>query len=265
MNSCLYQSRVAHARLAPRKNSFNYSVFYCWVDLDDLSELDRSSCLLSVNRRGIYSIHESDHLQSSRGRLKSDVMDWVRKRGIELAPDCRIRLLTLPRFLGYVFNPVSFFYCYDSADELICGVAEVGNTFHEKKLYLLPRQADHANVAAARVPKEFYVSPFLSLDVEFDFKLTAPGDTVDIRVDDYEQDQKVLVTSLVGQRQPSTTAQLLKLTALCPAVTAKVIFLIHWQALLLWIKGIRWLAKADRPERQTNVLNPHPSIARTRS
>lgn len=265
MNSCLYQSRVAHARLAPSRHAFEYMVFYCWIDLDELRDLDRKSSLFAVNRRGLYSFHESDHLQSSPGNLKTDIIHWLRKQNVSLPDTCRIRLITLPRFLGYVFNPVSFIYCYDEQDQLICGIAEVGNTFGEKKLYLLPKNPHSPDVARARMPKQFYVSPFSDLDVEFEFEMATPTEKLEVRVDDFEAGSKVFISSLTGKRLNFATSQLAKLTALCPAVTAKVIALIHWQALLLWIKGFRWFAKADRPERQTNVLNPHPSIARTRS
>lgn len=265
MKSCLYQSRIAHARLAPSRHSFEYTVFYCWIDLDELPELDRKSRLFGVNRRALYSFHESDHLQSSPGNLKLDIVRWLNQQDVQLPETCRVRLITLPRFLGYVFNPVSFFYCYNENEDLLCGVAEVGNTFGEKKLYLLPKNQASPDLAGARLPKQFYVSPFSDLDVEFEFEMAAPTDRLKIRVDDFAAGQKALVTSLAGQRRPFTGGQLAKLTALCPAVTAKVILLIHWQAFLLWLKGFRWFAKADRPESQTNVLNPHPSITRTRS
>ncbi len=265
MNSCLYQSRVAHARLAPARHAFEYSVFYCWIDLDELSEVDRQSRLFGVNRRALYSFHEEDHLQSSPGNLKTDIIQWLKLQNVEVPADCRIRVVTLPRFLGYVFNPVSFIYCYDAAENLLCGIAEVGNTFGEKKLYLLPRKSSSRDAAFARVPKRFYVSPFSDLDVEFEFEMAAPADKLNVRVDDYEGGEKVFLSTLAGQRRPLTTSQLTKLTVSCPAVTAKVIFLIHWQALLLWMKGFRWFAKADRPERQTNVLNPHTTIAGNRT
>lgn len=265
MNSCLYQSRVAHARFAPRRHAFEYTVFYCWIDLDELPELDRQSKLFAANRFALYSFHESDHLGSSAGNLKRDITRWCEQHGVTLPHDCRIRILTLPRFLGYLFNPVSFIYCYDEQENLLCAIAEVGNTFGEKKLYLIPKRESSPQVALARMPKQFYVSPFSDLDVEFEFELTTPTDDLHVRVDDFENGNKVLVSSLAGQRRPFSTGQLAKLTAFCPAVTAKVIFLIHWQAFLLWLKGCRWFAKSDRPESQTNVLNPHPSIARTRS
>jgi len=265
VNSCLYQSRVAHARLAPSRHSFEYSVFYCLIDLDELQQLARNSRLFGVNRPALYSFNETDHLESSPGQLKTDVIRWLGKQDVSLPDDCRIRLLTLPRFMGYVFNPVSFYYCHDGNDNLICAVAEVGNTFGEKKLYLLPASDRTSQTAIARLPKEFYVSPFSDLDVEFEFELPAPDKSLTARVDDFANGEKVLVTSLSGQRRPLTTRDLLALTAVCPAVTAKVILLIHWQAFLLWFKGFRWFAKADRPESQTDVLNPHPSIARTRT
>jgi uncharacterized protein len=266
MNGCLYQSRVAHARLFPAKHAFEYTVFYCWIDLDEFPETDRASCLFSVNRPGIYSFHESDHLQSSPGNLKNAVVGWLANRDVRLPETVRIRLLTLPRFMGYVFNPVSFFFCYNEDNSLICAIAEVGNTFGETKLYLLPLKGDgDEKRAGARLPKHFYVSPFSNLDVDFDFDLMAPERSVSVRVDDYAGDRKVLVTSLEGERAELSTASLLQQTAMCPAVTAKVIFLIHWQALRLWLKGFRWFAKKDRPDQQTDVLKSHDSNVRSQT
>lgn len=265
MNSCLYQSRVSHARLAPARHAFEYTVFYCLVDLDELSGLERRSRLFAVNGPAFYSFHEADHMESGPGQLKVDVIRWLGKQQVNLPNNCRIQLLTLPRFMGYVFNPVSFYYCYGGDGSLICAIAEVGNTFGEKKLYLLPKSDRNDETAIARLPKEFYVSPFSDLDVEFEFELPAPDKSLTARVDDFANGEQVLVTSLSGRRRPLTTRDLLALTAVCPAVTAKVILLIHWQAFLLWFKGFRWFAKADRPEGQTDVLNPHPSLARTKT
>lgn len=265
MNSCLYESRVAHTRLSPARHSFEYSVFYCWIDLDELGQVDRQTRLFGVNRPALYAFHEADHFESSPGNLKADIIQWLKLQDVAVPENCRIRLITLPRCLGYVFNPVTFIYCYDAQDQLLCGIAEVGNTFGEKKLYLLPLQDTPAGGARARMPKQFYVSPFSDLDVEFEFELLPPNDKLNVRVDDFEDSKKVFLSTLFGTRRPLTTSQLTKLTAVCPAVTAKVILLIHWQAFLLWLKGFRWFAKADRPESQINVRNPHPSIAGNRS
>ena len=260
MISCLYDCQVRHARLVPKPNSFSYRVFYLYLDLDELEEVRRRSALLAVNRGSIYSFWEKDHWPIGGGTLKQRVVNWLNDQGSGLPADVRIRLVTLPRAFGYVFNPVSFFFCFDADGKPRAAVAEVANTFGESKLYLLPDpRREPGGGFDLRMPKEFYVSPFIDLDVDFEFRLDVPDHQLDLRVDDWEGEQPILKTALRGTRRELTTGNLLRLTLLCPMITVKVISLIHWQALLLWLKNIPWFTKAARPERQRKVMNPHRS------
>src|ERR1700679_1550881 len=100
-----------------------------FLDLDELDSVPRKTFLFSRNRRNFYAFRDADHLPSGGGSLKENVTAYLASNGIGLARDARIMLLTLPRVLGYIFNPVSFYFCFDAAGEPICAVAEVGNTF----------------------------------------------------------------------------------------------------------------------------------------
>jgi uncharacterized protein len=192
---------------------------------------------------------------------KATLLAWVASQGLPLPADTRVLLLTHCRVFGYIFNPVSFYFCLDAHDRPLCAVAEVGNTFGELKPFLLgPEHFDGEGRFRRVVPKHFYVSPFFALDLAFDFKLRVPGEQLDIHIDDREGDRPVLLTALTGRRIPLTDANLARLTLKYPLVTLRVITLIHWHAMKLWWKNVPWHRKAANPHLQQGVFNPHESL-----
>lgn len=259
--SCLYAGTVMHARRSPRVHRFRHGLFLVHLDLDELDELDRNLRLFSRNRSNLYEFRDSDHLpppagQTSAGGVRSALVAWLGAEGVAVPDDARISLLTLPRVLGYVFNPVSFYFVHTADGTPLTAVAEVGNTFGEMKPYVVP--PDPAGGGFRRVvPKEFYVSPFSDLDLRFDFRLQPPGESLELAVDDLAADgSEVLISRLEGRRLPLDDATLLRLTGRYPLVTIRVITLIHWHALRLWSRRLPWHRKADRPEAQRGVLHP---------
>jgi DUF1365 family protein len=197
----------------------------------------------------------------SVGSLKANVLAYLARNGVPFDRGGRIMLLTLPRVLGYIFNPVSFYFCFDAAGAPVCAVAEVGNTFREMKLFLLRAgELDNKETFRKIAPKHFYVSPFSSLELSFDFKLRIPGEALEIHIDDRDGDEKVLLSTLSGRRAVLSNARLLWFSFKYPMVTLKVIFLIHWHALRLYLKRIPYYRKAANPARQCDVLNPHPTL-----
>ena len=165
----------------------------------------------------------------------------------------RIHLLTLPRLLGYTFNPISIFFCFDSNDRPLTSVVQVGNTFGELKPYLVPLDESGSGFHI-RVPKNYYVSPFSPLDLTFDFRFKNPGERLHIAIDEYQGDQKILLSALTGRRTELTNSNLARLTLAFPLVTLKIIFLIHWEALRLWLKGIPFRMKESRTEQQKGAF-----------
>ncbi len=169
----------------------------------------------------------------------------------------KIFLLTNLRTLGHQFNPVSFYYVYEN-EQPVCCVAEIGNTFGEMKLFLLGNETLQKNLFLYRTKKYFYVSPYIEHDVEFDFQLALPTDKLNIRIDDYKEGRRFFIATLTGVKKKLTQFQLIWYAIRFPFITVKVITLIHWQAMLLWLKKIPYQKKADNDNLQRDVLRKYP-------
>jgi uncharacterized protein len=259
LRSCIYECTVMHHRLVPRRHEFRYRIFMFALDLDEIDAAATRVRGFSRNRWNLYTFRDRDHVSIVPGTVKENVMAYLSQNGVTLPDGARVLLVTLPRILGYIFNPVSFYFCTAATGEPLCTVAQVGNTFGEMKLYLLGKPAADG-IYRLITPKHFYVSPFSKLDLEFDFKLREPGEHLEIHIDDREGERPTLLSALTGRRAPLTSARLAWLTLKYPLLTLRVIFLIHWNALLLWLKGVPWFAKTARPEDQRAVLRPHASL-----
>lgn len=280
LRSCFYEARVMHHRLEPRRHRFEYGIFLACLDLDELDRLDARSRWFSRNRRNWLEFRDADHLPHPDGTpgtpgipgtpgdadprpdTRRSLAAWLARNGVTLAETDRVLLLTLPRIAGYVFNPVSFYFCTRAGGEPVCAVAEVGNTFGELKPYLVPLKPGGRDGGVFRLvaPKHYYVSPFTALDVCFDFQLRMPGAGLRIAVNDVHDGRNLLVTTLTGTRRPFTDAEAMRLALRHPLVTVKVITAIHWHALRLWLKRVPWHAKSGRPDLQRGVFRPHASI-----
>ncbi len=279
MTSSLYECQVMHARFAPRPHRFLYRIFLFAFDLDELDELNRRVPFFSTGRRNLYSFRDSDFLPTSealhnrtaeprRARhdaaagLKQRVVSHLADHGVDLTGG-RVVLVALPRVAGYLFNPVSFYFCYDHAGTPVAALAEVTNTFKEMKPYFLgpDTQAAARGEFRVRVPKHFYVSPYSDVDVAFDFTLRTPGDRLAVQIDDYVAGERTLTSVLTGTRRDLTGARLAWFTLKYPLITLRVISLIHWQAFRLWFKRVPWFAKTARPADQRDLYRPHSSVA----
>ena len=200
MKSCLYECDVMHARFEPSAHRFSYRIFMFALDLDEVPDLARRLSFFSLGRPNLYSFREADYLPlheaghnpsgpavqpCSGAGLRARVEALAAAHGVNLAGG-RVLLVTLPRVLGYLFNPVSFYFCLDRDGRPAAAIAEVTNTFREMKPYFLrpdPAAASRGEFRL-RVPKHFYVSPFSDVDVAFDFHLHLPGDRLAVQIDD---------------------------------------------------------------------------------
>ena len=264
-----------HARFAPRRHRFAYRAFYLAVDLDELPALRNRFRLLSVDGRNLFSFNDRDFLPvaepvhnrrsesafavASGAPLRERVEAVLASHGLS-ARGGRVELVAMPRMLGYLFNPVSFFFCYDRDGAPVATVVEVTNTFREIKVYVLGPTTLSGGAFRLRVPKHFYVSPFSDVDVSFDFRLRPAGDMLDIRIDDYEDGQRTFTSGLTGSFRTLSDARLAWYLVAYPLLTARVIALIHWQAFRLALKRTPWYRKGARATTQYDLRRPHISV-----
>ena len=280
MRSQIYECAILHARFLPTAHRFLYRIFMLSIDLDELEEVHRRTRLFSLNRGNLFSLRECDFLPltetkhnstspdqgdfnpADRPTLKQRVLTYLRTHDVAVENDATVQLITLPRMLGYRFNPVSFYFIRDADGDPIAAITEVTNTFHEMKPFLLRPETLTADGFKFRVPKNFYVSPFTDVDVEFDFRLRLPSHRLAIQIDDYIDGQRTLTTSLTGPARPLTDGALAWFLLKYPLLTLRVISLIHWHAMRLWFKRVPWFAKAAKPAAQTDLYRPHQSLIR---
>ena len=229
----LYKAKIFHKRFLPRVNKFTYSGFYIKFSLEKLNELD--SLLFNVNRFNLFSFYEKDHGYRDGSSLELWANDILGTAGVKHFSGS-IVLQTFPRIIGYVFNPVCFWYCYDG-DKLIAVICEVNNTFGESHSYVIK---PGENQTTYTLPKEFHVSPFYDINGEYKFDFTK-NNTVKI---DYYFDKKLqLCTGINGIEIPWNDLNLLKTFIQHPFFTALVIILIHYQALKLFFKKNKYFSK----------------------
>jgi len=263
MNSCLYKARVMHNRLAPKVHRFHYDVFMFYLDLDEIDTLHKRIKFMSRNRFNLFNFRDRDHLQLPREKpdtsknIKQHITDYLLANGVDIGKG-RIMVLTNLCTLGYQFNPVSFYFCYDEQGEPVCSIVEVCNTFLEMKPYFLGNDVLQGDCFKLNTEKYFYVSPFIDIDTNFDFDLRIPGDRLQLKIDDYDKaGDRFFISTLSGERKPLKDSTLLLYFFSFPLITLKVISLIHWQALKLWLKKIPFHKKEDDLELQKEVYRPH--------
>jgi len=250
----LYFGKVMHARLRPVRHRFSYRVASLLIDLDRLDEAAQQSRLFAVNRAGLFSFREIDHGECNGESLSRYVRRVAAERGIELSGG-RILLLCYPRLFGYTFNPLSIYFCYSASGELALLIYEVRNTFREIHPYVLQVEGGHGrnDVIRQNQAKQFYVSPFIEMEMRYHFRISPPGEQIRVRILETDEGGPVFAAAFSGRRHVLTSRSLLGAFLAIPLLTFKVVAAIHWEALRLWLKGAPLVPRSRSAIRATTA------------
>ena len=242
----LYTGTLRHRRFRPREHQFTYKLFMAWLDIDRIPELMAKSPWTSYNRFNWASFEERDHFGDPRLPLRERVAQDARTHGVPL-PAGPIFLLTHLRYLGYCFNPISLYFCYNSAGKLETVLAEVNSTFGESRNYWLSEanQSGAANSFQYQTPKALHVSPFMKMELDYIFTFTAPEEHLVAHMQTLDGGDCFFDATLDLSREPWTAPALHRALVSYPLMTAKVIAAIHWQALRLYLKKVPVFSKPD--------------------
>ena len=233
MNSCIYNGIVTHKRFKPVKHFLKYKTFSFFIDLDEIEKLDKNNIIFSFNRFNIFSFYNKDHGDRDGKSLKNWVMDNLIKFKISEKIN-KIKLLCYPRIFGYVFNPLSIFYCYQN-EKLKVIFYEVKNTFNEQHTYIF--RVNDSNIVTQKCKKKFYVSPFMNMDTYYSFRLLNPDQKLSVSIEQTDKKDTLLTAVQTGERKDFNFKQLVVNFFKYPFMTIKIISAIHFEALLLWKKG----------------------------
>jgi DUF1365 family protein len=257
LSSCFYFGRVMHARLHPFRHRFTYRVFAMLIDLDDVAHLPRRCKLFAYNRWNALSFHDRDHGPRDGSPLRPWINRILLLADIDIAGG-PVRILCLPRVFGYVFNPLSIWFCHHRDGALRAVLYEVSNTFGERHSYLIPvdRGRGAGETIHQRCDKGFHVSPFMGMDATYHFRLRPPSDRLSVRIEQTMADGRVLVAVQTGARRPFSEGTIFAALTSYPLMTFKVIAAIHWQALHLWRKGARFHRKPPPPSAPVTPVEP---------
>lgn len=247
--NALYPGVVRHAR--PGKHRLRYQIFMLALDLD---ALPRGLRLFGHNRLGLMSLHDRDHAGRIAAPLKPQIEAKLREAGIAWDGG-RVVLLTMPRVLNYVFNPISLYFCYRRDGALTAIVHQVLNTFGERSFYVLPAARGEDGMVRQRCDKDFFVSPFLEMDLAYDFRITPPGEKAGVAMTVWRGDGIALTASFHGERRALTDANLLRAWLGNPLMTLMVIGGIHWEALKMLAKGVRYIGRRGKAEDQPSIAS----------
>ena len=254
--SAIYIGRVMHQRLRPRRHRLAYPVFSLLVDIDELPALGRRLRLFSVGKFNLFGFDPRDYGDRTGTDLRGQVEAHL--RAARLPPGGQILLLTMPRILGHVFNPLSVWFCYaPGADGLLQAIVyEVSNTFGERHSYLIPVSDAEAPIVDQRCDKQLYVSPFNNMAQLYRFRVVPPAETVSVGISVHDEAGAVLNARLDGRHEPLSDSALMRVFFTRPLLTFKVVAAIRWEALRLWLKRVPLQARPSTSAPSVTIVTP---------
>ena len=261
MKSRIVWGTVAHWRKAPKEHSFCYPVFTFAFDVDELERLSVAPRLFRYEGRAVFSVRSADYLQGE-GSLRDKVERILRQQGSDGRPE-RITLITTPRYFGYVFNPVSFFACFDINDRVIALITQVNNTFGDTHVYPLVCSPSETPVAW-RFDKDFFVSPFFNVEGEYEVALEAEGDTLAIRVDLHREGTKIFSAALTGKGEALSKKRLWSTLRKFPISSLLTMPRIHGQAMQLYFRAHAEVFERPTPHSLNTIRSRQTLIHRLR-
>lgn len=250
MKSRIYRGQTVHIRFHPVRRRFNYRLFWIGADLDELEAIHHDVKLLAVDRRGLLSLRTRDRKSPDSESAKDRILSMLAQRGIDGA-GLQIMLMTIPRVLGYAFNPVNFYVCTNAKDCIEALVCEVSNTFGEMHHYVAKPDRQEQDCTHFQFPKQFYVSPFIDNHGYYDVATRISGDAFDITISLQQDHRTTLTATLEGQASELTSVRLATSLLRMPLSVSLVMARIHWQAFLLRVHA------GLRPQRKPEPSHPN--------
>ena len=251
--SAIYTGSVAHTRLRPVHHRLRYRMLMLLLDLDELPRLSGALRVFSTERFNLFGFRGRDHLAGSATPLRSQIEQQLRRAGIAVDGGA-IRLLCMPRVLGGVFNPLSVFFCHAADGALRALLYEVNNTFGQRHSYLIPVADPGAPIQRQSCAKQFYVSPFMDMAMQYHFRLSPPGARVAIAIEAHDAAGPMFSACFAGRRQDLNDANLLRALLRHPLLALQVLGGIHWEALKIWRKGVRPRPRPAPPAEPVSIV-----------
>ena len=239
-NSNIYEGKVIHKRFKPKYHYFKYNVFSLFLDLDEINLIQKKIKIFSNNSFNILSFCDKDHGPRDGSNLKNWVIENLKLNNIKFE-NIKVKLLCYPRIFGYVFNPLSIFFVYDNYSKIIAVLYEVKNTFGEQHTYIF--KVEDENIITNSCDKKFFVSPFIEMKSKYSFRIIKPEKKLSVSIDQSDMEGKLLYASQDGVAKEINNKNMLLSYISHPLMTFKVIAAIHFEALKLWLKGVKLVKK----------------------
>lgn len=259
LRTALYRGEVFHRRNRPKQHQLRYRVFWFMLDLSQMQQASHRLRLFSYNRFNLLSVYNRDYGDGSDTPLRDQIKAQLSRADVDIG-EGPIRLLTMPRVLGYAFNPISLYYCHHRDGRLAAMVYEVSSTFGQRHSYVIPVLLKDQALGLIRqgATKALYVSPFMGMDMDYRFCGAVPDETLNMVIDGVDAEGVLITASMSGHRYEFTDKTLMAAALSIPWLTLKVILAIHWEALKLWLKGVE-LTQQPRPAAEAAAMHKYSS------